>query len=318
MEKRAETVAFGAVSERMPKLSVLIASYRSGEKLYQALESVLVQSYDGFELIVCDDGSEAFERERVEELTKGRRSKLLCHSENFGTVHNLNDGLFLCEGEWVLILAADDALAGNDVLAKIARQAAKTEKEWMIGPALLCGRNLRPTGRTVPARAQTELLRQGDTEKIWGYLCRECFIPSGGAVYRRDLLLRLGGFDSHYRLVEDWPLFLRLIREGRLPEVLDKPVTLHRSEGVSRRSAGNNRSYQRDLIETMQREILPYLDSLPVREREEIRTLCQDKGEIYRLRFEASGPTAKAGWFLTHPGTILRTIRRKGTAREIW
>lgn len=318
MEKRAETVAFGAVSEHAPKLSVLIASYRSGEKLYQALESVLVQSYDGFELIVCDDGSEDFDRERVKEFTKGRRSKLLCHRENLGTVHNLNDGLLLCEGEWVLILAADDALAGDDVLAKIARQAAKTEKEWMMGPALLCGRDLRPTGRAVPARGQTELLRQGDTEKIWGCLCRECFIPSGGAVYRRDLLLRLGGFDSHYRLVEDWPLFLRLIREGRLPEVLDKPVTLHRSEGVSRRSAGHNRSYQGDLIETMQREILPYLNSLPVKEREEIRTLCQDKREIYRLRFEASGPTAKAGWLLTHPGTILRTIRRKGTARKIW
>ena len=318
MEKRAETVAFGAVSEHAPKLSVLIVSYRSGEKLYQALESVLVQSYDDFELVVCDDGSEHFDKERVTKLTKNRRSKLLCHKENLGTVRNLNDGLLLCEGEWVQILAADDVLAGGDVLAKIAEQAAKTGKGWMIGPALLCGRDLRPTGGAMPSRVQKGLLKQGDSEKIWECLCRECFIPSGGAIYRRDLLLRLGGFDRHYRLVEDWPLFLRLIREGKLPEILDKPVILHRSEGVSQKSAKYNQSYQKDLIETMQREILPYLDSLPVREREEIRTLCQDKGEIYRLRFETSGPKAKAGWFLTHPGTILRRIQRKGMARKIW
>lgn len=318
METRAETVAFGTVSKRAPKLSVMIASYQSGEKLYQALASVLSQSYGDFELIVCDDGSEHFDKERVTKLTEGRKNKLLCHRENVGTVRNLNDGLSLCEGEWVLVLAADDVLAGDDVFAKIAEQAAKTEKEWMIGPALLCGRDLQPTGRATPSRAQMELLKQKDTERIWGCLCRECFIPSGGAIYRRDLLLRLGGFDSHYRLVEDWPLFLRLIREEKLPEVLDKPVILHRSEGVSQKSARYNRNYQKDLIETMQREILPYLNSLSAREGKEIETLCQDKGEIFRLRFETSGPKAKAKWFLTHPGAILRTIQRKGMARIIW
>ena len=51
-----------------PTLSVIVISYQSGDKLYQALESILAQCYEDFELIVCDDGSEHFDQDRVRKL----------------------------------------------------------------------------------------------------------------------------------------------------------------------------------------------------------------------------------------------------------
>ena len=310
MEAERETLDSEKMIGNIPKFSVLIASYQSGEKFYQALESVKNQQFYDFEIVVCDDGSEQFDEERVKAFAENRTIKIIRHKTNLGTVRNLNDGFLSCAGEWVLLLAADDILAGNDVLSKISEQAVKTKREWLLGTALECNESFRPTGQVIPSKVQMELLKKGSVQEIWGCLCQECFIPSGGAIYRRELLLRFGGFGTHYRLVEDWPFFLKLVRTRNLPEILDGPVILHRSGGVSQRAAKHNQSYQRDLVETMHKEILPYLNILPISERKGIEMLCRDKEEIYQLRFETVGLRSKTRWFLTHPGTIIRKITR--------
>lgn len=312
METEREAVASEAVRKSKSRLSVLLVSYQSGEKLYEALKSILDQTYSDMEIVVCDDGSDDFDEERLRAFVGDRAVKLLHHPENVGTVHNLNDGLSLCSGEWILLLAADDALAGPNVVSELMKHAEETEKAWLVGSLLFCDKDLEPVGRTSPTELQMDLLRSGEPRRIWGGLCRECFLPSGGNLYRKELLESLGGFDTHYRLVEDWPLFLRLVRSGNLPEMVDIPITLHRANGVSQKAANRNRKYQRDLIETMNREILPYLDMLPKEERKEIETLCRDKKAVYRLRFEISGFISQAGWIVTHLGTVIRKIMRRG------
>lgn len=312
METEREAVASEAVRKGTLKLSVLIVSYQSGEKLYKALRSVLDQKYSDLEIVVCDDGSDDFDEERLRAFIGDRAVRLLHHPENVGTVRNLNDGLSLCGGEWILLLAADDALAGPGVISELMKRAERTEKMWLVGSLLFCDKELKPMGRTSPTGLQMDLLRTGEPRRIWGSLCRECFLPSGGNLYRKELLECLGGFDTHYRLIEDWPLFLRLVRSGNLPEMVDMPVTLHRANGVSQKAANRNREYQRDLIETINREILPYLDMLPEKERKEIETLCRDKKAVYQLRFETSGPISQMGWALTHLGTVIRKIMRRG------
>lgn len=316
METEREAVGFEAVRERTPKLSVLIASYQSGEMLYEALRSVLDQDYRDLEIIVCDDGSDDFEEERLRAFAGARTIKILNHKTNVGTVRNLDEGLRLCTGEWVLILAADDALAGNGVVSELMEQAKRTKKEWLTGSALLCDKELRPMGGISPSKGQMNLLRSENAGRIWSCLCWDCFLPSGGVIYRRDLLERLGGFDKQYRLVEDWPLFLKLVRSGNLPEPLDMPVMLHRASGVSQKAASRSQDYQRDLIETMRREISPHLDMLPTRERREIGALCRDKEAIYRLRFETLGPGAKLIWLLTHMDVVMRRMTREVRRRQ--
>lgn len=312
METEREAVASEAVRKSKSRLSVLLVSYQSGEKLYEALKSILDQTYSDMEIVVCDDGSDDFDEERLRAFIGDRAVKLLHHPENVGTVHNLNDGLSLCSGEWILLLAADDVLAEPNVVSELMKHAEETEKAWLVGSLLFCNKDLEPVGRTSPTEFQMDLLRSGEPRRIWGGLCRECFLPSGGNLYRKELLECLGGFDTHYRLVEDWPLFLRLVRSGNLPEMVDILITLHRANGVSQKAANRNRKYQRDLIETMNREILPYLDMLPKEERKEIETLCRDKKAVYRLRFEISGFMSQMGWAVTHLGTVIRKIMRRG------
>ncbi len=297
----------------IPRISVLIPSYRSGKKLNEALESVLRQNYPALEIVICDDGSENFEGSRLRELARAERSielKIICQQENVGTVRNLNSGLRLCTGEWVLLLAADDVLANEGVTAKLADRAVQTKREWVLGRTVICGQELE---RTEEIRPTAKQIRWTETpQKLYGQLCRDCFLPASGNLYRLEFLRRMGFFDERFRLVEDWPLFLKAARMGALPEVCETETVLHRVNGVSRNRAGKNRTYQKDLIETMEREILPYLSLLPAGEQAEIKRLCRDKRAIYQFRFETEGVFSKLRWFGTHLDVLFRKTKQAG------
>lgn len=293
----------------IPQISVLIPSYRSGKMLDEALKSALKQNYQALEVVICDDGSESFEEERLRELAKTERSielKIVRQRENLGTVRNLNSGLRLCTGEWVLLLAADDVLADENVITRLMGRAEKTKQDWLLGRTVMCDQQLERTEKFCPTEEQ---IGWAETpQALYAALCRDCFLPSSGNLYRMEFLRRMGFFDEHFRLVEDWPLFLKAARSGALPEVCGVVTVLHRASGVSRDGAGKNWTYQKDLIETMEREILPYLELLPEGERAEIKRLCQDKRSIYQFRFETEGIFSKLCWLCTHLDVLFRKI----------
>lgn len=297
----------------IPKISVLIPSYRSGKMLDEALESVLKQSYPALEIVICDDGSENFEEAQLRELAKTEPSaelKILRQKENVGTVRNLNSGLRLCTGEWVFLLAADDVLADKSVVTQLAERAEETDRDWLLGRTVMCNQRLERTGESRPTEKQIGWTKT--PQKLYAALCRDCFLPSSGNLYRMEFLRRVGFFDEHFCLVEDWPLFLKAARMGVLPEICKTPAVLHRASGVSRDRAWKNQTYQRDLIETMEREILPNLNFLSVEERSEIKRRCRDKQAIYQLRFETEGALSKLYWVGTHIGVLFRKIIQVG------
>lgn len=299
---------------RKPAISVLIPAFYSGDTVYEALESVLGQTEQNWEIVLCDDGTEGFDGDTIEEnvrprLPKGSGLTVVHQPTNVGTVKNLNAGLRASSGEWILLLAADDVLASPDVLASLAKGSRATEKNWIIAQTELCDEHLCPIGKRVPN--EIEPVSSMTVRILYESLCKECFLPASGTLIRRSLLEKFGGFDEQYRLVEDWPLFLKAVRKGEIPQVLPMVSVLHRAGGVSGRSAAKNRAYQLDLVETMRREILPYLDMFSGQTRKEITRLCEDKMAIYSLRFEYNGFLQKALWVVRNLGVIGRSAKRK-------
>lgn len=297
-----------------PFFSIVIPSYHSGQTLPDTLSSVFRQTFQNWQLIVCDDGTadfdkEALERKIQEQLPTRCTAAVLCQPQNIGTVRNLNTALRKATGKWVLLLAADDLLAETETLERLAATAADTANPWIVSRTELCDADLRHTGKFSPANI--EMLRGNTAAELYEKLCMSCIFPSSGNLYRRALLEELGGFDEGYRLVEDWPLFLKLTRAGITPELCDAVAVLHRGGGVSCSSAARNRTYQRDLIETMRREILPHLESLPEKERIAIRRRCEDKMAIYEYRFERSGFCSRLKWLLMHGDVVIRKLMER-------
>lgn len=92
----------------MPKISVIMPVYNAKtEWLKEAIESVLNQTYQDFEFIIVDDGSDVPIDEIVSSYDDNRLT-LLREKENRGVANALNDGLKVAKGEFVARMDADD------------------------------------------------------------------------------------------------------------------------------------------------------------------------------------------------------------------
>lgn len=93
----------------MPKISVIIPCYNQGIYIDEAVESVLVQSYQNFEIIIVDDGSTDEEtKKKLMEYDKPKTRVI--HTTNQGLASARNNGIIEAKGEYILPLDADDKI----------------------------------------------------------------------------------------------------------------------------------------------------------------------------------------------------------------
>lgn len=91
------------------RFSVVIPLYNKAEFVQKALESVFVQTFDDFELIVIDDGSRDNSYIIAQEALKHSPvGYLLIHQANAGVSTARNNGVSISQGEFICFLDADD------------------------------------------------------------------------------------------------------------------------------------------------------------------------------------------------------------------
>ncbi len=294
------------------QVSVIVPAYRSEAVLERAVQSVLKQDYPNLQLIVCDDGTEAFDKDGLDAFIRregvGIAYHIIHQRENVGTVRNLNAGLEYAQGDWILPLAADDLLVDSTVISKLVHQAAKSGLDWIIPRTELCDEGMNRSGEIIPSESVQTDVAAGNMQGLYRKLCFECCLPSSGSLFRRQLLLDMGGFNSRFRLVEDWPLFLSLIRRGVCPQISNEVAVLHRAGGVSGRRAARNRMYQQDLILVMQMEIKPFLQDLDEEDRQKVCRQISDKEVVFQWRFSCTTWKDRLIWVAMHADTILRKL----------
>ena len=165
------------MNENNPTASVIIPCYNQGQYLDEAVESVLAQTYQNFEIIVINDGST--DAETIQILSHYEKPKLkLIHTENRGPSAARNTAIEHASGELILPLDADDriektylekaikTLEGNPDVGVVYCEAeffgAETGK-WELPdiqfPEILLGNRL----------FNTSLYRRADWETVGGY-----------------------------------------------------------------------------------------------------------------------------------------------------
>lgn len=206
-----------------PRVTVLIAVKDGLPWIREAIGSVLAQTFEDFELLVVDDASGDGTPAVVEGLGD-RRIRLLRNERNLGQVPSLNRGLREARGEYVARLDADD----SSLPARLERQVALLDAEpsvalvgaWMDvvdERGRLWGR-LRGHVRDFPEFVLAILADRYP----WGH-------PS--VMYRREIVLGLGGYDEALAPSEDKDLYRRLAlaRHGALG--IEKVLVRYRRHG---------------------------------------------------------------------------------------
>ena len=91
----------------MPTVSVVIPAYNRAHLLKRAIQSVLNQTYQDFELIVVDDASNDNTEEVVKEL-RDEKIKYIRHRENSGAGVARNTGIRTALGRYIAFQDSDD------------------------------------------------------------------------------------------------------------------------------------------------------------------------------------------------------------------
>lgn len=254
------------------KITIAVFGYNNLQYIYQALDSILHQSYNHIQLIVSDDGSQLFPKEEIEQYIRengmGIESYIVRQNEsNIGTVRHINKVLELVEGEYYLGLAVDDMLMENTVIAGIMQELEDDDGQTIfVGQVGHYDEKMEEKICDSLSEEDIAVLNRGDREELFEHLCMQCFIPAPGVIYNTNHLRKMGGFNEAYQLVEDWPLYLTAVRQGVSFRYIDVTVSKHRSGGIShsKRKRGDRKQdlYYNDLIAIMKNEIVPYKDLL--------------------------------------------------------
>ena len=86
----------------MPLVSVIMPSYNHEKYISEAIESVLNQTFGGFELIITDDASIDRSKDYQTYAKKDARIRAYYHNENKGIAKTMNDGLEAAKGSLLL------------------------------------------------------------------------------------------------------------------------------------------------------------------------------------------------------------------------
>jgi glycosyltransferase involved in cell wall biosynthesis len=96
----------------MSKVSVIMPCYNQGQYIDEAVDSVLTQTYQNYEIIIVNDGStDEFTNEKLKNYNKPKTQVI--HTANQGLSAARNNGIHASNGEFILPLDADDKIANT-------------------------------------------------------------------------------------------------------------------------------------------------------------------------------------------------------------
>lgn len=104
------------------KISIITANYNYAQYIEEAINSVISQSYQDWELIIVDDGSSDNSVELIKSYCeKDSRIKLLMHENgaNKGLKESILLGLEHASGEWIAFLESDDVFEQENLARKV-------------------------------------------------------------------------------------------------------------------------------------------------------------------------------------------------------
>jgi len=186
--------------------SIIIPTFNRGHVIGRAIESVIAQDFDDWEMIVIDDGSLDGTGDIVRQYSD-RDNRISYHySENQGAAAARNLGSSFSSGKYFTFLDSDDEYLPNHLSLRAEMISAEPAIELLHGNAEIIGEQF--------------VADRFDTSKL--IPISDCII--GGTFFiRRDLFKRLGGFtDMPYG--DDNDLFNRASEIGALIKKVNTPT----------------------------------------------------------------------------------------------
>ncbi len=194
------------------QVSVIIPTYNRAQRLGKAIDSVLAQSHQDFELIVVDDGSE----DNTDELIENYNSDIVyIRQENSGAAAARNRGIEKAHYNLLAFLDSDDWFAENKL---------KTQIEAMSqNPSCLISHTNEIWYRNGQILNQ-KLKHKKSSGDIFAQSLELCAVGMSTIMIHKEIFDRYGFFDEGYPCCEDYEFWLRISAEEKFL-LVEEPLT---------------------------------------------------------------------------------------------
>lgn len=180
-------------------ITIILPTFNRAPVLTRALESVLQQDFQDWELLISDDGSTDHTRTVAEEfIQRTGRGRYLYSPHNTGVSAARNRAVREARGEWLAFIDSDDEWLPNRLSAQMQLAGQypliHSEEIWIRN-------GVRVNAPKIYAKSGGRLFRR----------CVEiCCISPSATLMRTDLYRSLGGFREDFPACEDYELWLRI------------------------------------------------------------------------------------------------------------
>ncbi len=229
----------------MPRVSVVIPTYKSKRFISEAIDSVLRQTFEDREVIVVDDGCPEGTGDFVEE--KYGDSVRLIRQENAGPGAARNTGITSSSGEWVAFLDSDDWWEPEKLEVQLAL-ADEHPEYGLISSSYYKDEKGKYEERT----------RHGPSGWVYREVFMANYIRTSTVMIRRDCFDRVGLFDTSLPLTQDYDLWLRMSHDYPVGYI-NRPLATYRHHpgGISRKVLESREYFLKILTKNYDPERIP-------------------------------------------------------------
>jgi GT2 family glycosyltransferase len=212
----------------MSKISVIIPSYNYGRYLPDCVRSVLRQEGVDLGILIIDDASTDDSAEVARAIAAwDSRIEVICHATNKGHIATYNEGIRWLNGDYNVLISADDLLAPGS----LARAAAVLDADPDVH--LVYGRAARFTdGQLIPeARMSAEW--RVEVENGWDWIrarCRDGWNPMWcpEVLVRTSVQASVGGYKPELPHSGDLEMWMRFAAHGGVARIVGADQAYYR------------------------------------------------------------------------------------------
>jgi glycosyltransferase involved in cell wall biosynthesis len=236
--------------ESSPKVSVVMCVFNGAPHLQRAIDSVLAQTFNNFELIVVDDGS----RDQTPEILNSNgdeRIKVVRNPTNLGIPVSSNLGIGLARANLIARLDSDDEMLPE----RLAAQVLAFEEHDID---LCFSRGWINRGISKKETLWTEL---SWPEICWRGLFEDRYGMHSTCMFNRQKILSIGGYDNHFLRALDYDLWDRCFEHNLKFWYLSLPLIRYyvHDQSITGKFFEEQEYFARQVIQRAMKRVLPGL-----------------------------------------------------------
>lgn len=187
-----------------PKVSVVIRTYNRADLIERAINSVLGQTFQDFEIIVADDGSTDNTQSIVEQMIgKDVRIRFFTQPHSGRPGKTLNLGLAHSHGRYIAMLDSDDEWLPSKLEKQIRLLESAPARISLVVSHVIA---INPDG----SRAERRI---GQTENFLEFILLKGYLFPSSMLAKKEAFDAIGPIDENCLIADDWDMFIRLAEQ---------------------------------------------------------------------------------------------------------